>query len=103
MSTAVTTRGKKKYIPQGKAFEKQGDRAANLLRPEYKWIVDHEGRYFCDQEGNIYSVCNNAIRIKAQHANTTGYMRWTINSRQKMVAREVLSVCPKSPMGSYLA
>ena len=104
MSTAVTTRGKKKYIPQGKDFEKQGDRAANLLRPEYRWVVDHEGRYFCDQEGNIYSVCNTAIRMKAQHANTTGYMRWTINSRQKMVAREVLRAWKgEAPLGFQCA
>lgn len=89
MGKTVSTRGKSKYIPQGKAFAKQGDRAANLLRPEYRW-VGHEGRYFCDQEGNIYSVCNTAIRVKAQHANTTGYMRFTINGDQKMVAREVL-------------
>jgi len=88
MGKTVSTRGKSKYIPQGKAFAKQGDRAANLLRPEYRWVV--VGRYFCDQEGNIYSVCNTAIKVKAQHANTTGYMRFTINGDQKMVAREVL-------------
>ena len=97
MGKTVSTRGKTKYIPQGKAFAKQGDRAANLLRPEYRWVVGHEGRYFCDQEGNIYSVCNTAIRVKAQHANTTGYMRWTINGKQKMVAREVLKAWKGEP------
>jgi hypothetical protein len=97
MGKAVTNRGKTKYIPQGKSFVKQGDRAKNVLAPEYRWIVDHEGRYFCDQKGNIYSVCQDAIRVKAQHPNTCGYMRWTINSKQRMVAREVLKAWKGEP------
>ena len=56
MGKAVTNRGKTKYIPQGKVFANQGDRAANRLRPEYRWVACHEGRYFCDQKGNIYSA-----------------------------------------------
>ena len=104
MGKTVSTRGKTKYIPQGKAFAKQGDRAKNILAPGYRWIVDHEGRYFCDQEGNIYSVCNTAIRVKAQHANTTGYMRFTINGDQKMVAREVLKAWKgEAPLGFQCA
>ena len=90
MKKNLTTRSKTKYIPQSKVFEKQGDRAANKLRPEYKWIVDFEGSYFCDQHGHIYSSLQTAIRVKAQHKNTRGYLRWTVNGKQKMVAREML-------------
>ena len=45
MGKTVSTRGKTKYISQARVFEKQGDRVANKLRPEYRWIVDHVGRY----------------------------------------------------------
>ena len=90
MEKNLTTRSKSKYIPQAKVFEKQGDRAENKLRPEYKWIVGYEGKYFCDQFGDIYSSLQTAIRIKAQHENTRGYKRWTVNGKQKMVAREML-------------
>ena len=97
MGKAVTNRGKTKYIPQGKVFANQGDRAANRLCPEYRWVASHEGRYFCDQKGNIYSACRQAIRVMAQHPNTRGYMRWTINGKQKMVAREVLKAWKGDP------
>ena len=97
MGKTVTNRGKTKYIHQAKAFKNQGDKAVNKLRPKYRWIVDYEGRYFCDQKGNIYSVCQDAIRVKAQHPNTRGYMRWTINGNQKMVARQVLKAWKGDP------
>ncbi len=91
MKKNLTIKGSNKFKPEALFFEKQGDRAKNRLRPAYRWLVDWEGKYFCDQHGNIYSACQTAIRLKAQHENTAGYLRWTITGgKQKMVAREML-------------
>ena len=112
MGRTVSNRGKTRYIAQAKAFAKQGDREKNILRPEYRWIVDYIGRYFCDQKGEIYSVCQKraegAIRVMAQHPNSRGYMRWSINCispqssanrrhKPAMVAREVLKAWKGEP------
>jgi hypothetical protein len=84
-------RGKPKYFPQKMFFLNQGDREANRLRSQYRWLLGWQGSYFCDQEGSIWSACQNAIRRLCLNTNTTGYLRFkTSGGKQNMVARETL-------------
>jgi len=91
MKKNLTKKGSKRYFPQGLFFLNQGDRARQALRHEYRWLAGYKGMYFCDQYGHIYSACQNAIRKKSLHQNTTGYLRFTTsNGKQRMVGPEVL-------------
>ena len=91
MKKNLTNKGSNRLRPEGLFFATKEDRKASILRSKFCWLVDWEGKYFCDQFGNIYSSCHTAIRLKSQHKNTSGYLRWTVSGgKQFMVAREIL-------------
>jgi len=79
MKKNLTNKGSNRLKPEGLFFATKEDRKASILRSKFRWLVDWEGKYFCDQFGNIYSSCQNAIRLKSQHKNTSGYLRWTVS------------------------
>ena len=59
MKKNLTNKGSNRLRPEGLFFATKEDRKASILRSKFRWLVDWEGKYFCDKIGNIYKAVDN--------------------------------------------